>query len=93
MKDENGVVGLVAVDGNGLCLGAKGNGSSNSSGFIRALSTNSRLLNFGDDYDPEKSGLTICIETESTHTVVRELGNDLSNDARSITLAILRNPS
>uniref|UniRef100_A0A0B7A4B9 Late endosomal/lysosomal adaptor and MAPK and MTOR activator 5 n=1 Tax=Arion vulgaris TaxID=1028688 RepID=A0A0B7A4B9_9EUPU len=65
------VSGIICVDSNGLCLGAKGNIPQQCSGYLSALATQAaKLSQNGSAVDP-----VICLETEHGSLLVKKADN------------------
>jgi len=79
LSHESGVVGVSAVDRNGLCVSAKGSATAASSGYIRSLASRAQELAPSDADKP-----SICVETESANIFIRDEDN--------LTVAIYRIP-
>jgi len=65
---QSGVTGALIADAHGLCIGAKGNAASKSSGFYKAMIDRGKLL-----FDGELP--QIIIETESQNIFVHNQDN------------------
>eukprot|EP00743_Colponemidia_sp_Colp-15_P009003 GILK01009824.1.p1 GENE.GILK01009824.1~~GILK01009824.1.p1 ORF type:complete len:113 (-),score=17.91 GILK01009824.1:180-470(-) len=70
---QAGVTGVVAVGAQGLCLGARGTGSSKTAGLISMLASDAEALSNGE-------APLLSVETESQRIVIKRQGD--------ITLAI-----
>mmetsp|Transcript_32724 Transcript_32724/g.91088 ORF Transcript_32724/g.91088 Transcript_32724/m.91088 type:complete len:117 (+) Transcript_32724:78-428(+) len=67
---EDGCVGAVVCDEHGLCLGARGTGSSTVSGAVTALARSAATL-AGDRHSGDVPVVTI--ETDASTIVVRQI--------------------
>ncbi|KAI8771620.1 ragulator complex protein LAMTOR5 [Biomphalaria glabrata] len=61
-----GVVGVMCVDNNGLCLGAKGNTPRGSSGSISALASQATKLSTNG------TNPVICLESEHGSVLIKK---------------------
>jgi predicted regulator of Ras-like GTPase activity (Roadblock/LC7/MglB family) len=76
---QNGVIGSLCADKNGLCLLAHGSAPPAAAGLLASLATRAKQLS-KDKEDP----VAVCLETESSTVLIRKEGD--------ITLAIYKIP-
>eukprot|EP01132_Coremiostelium_polycephalum_P005969 gene5969-7435_t len=74
---QNGVIGMICTDENGLCLKSHGSCQSSTAGFYKSLVDKAKLLN-------KNEAPNICIETDSSNIFIQQ------ND--KITLALFKLP-
>ncbi|XP_071817807.1 ragulator complex protein LAMTOR5-like [Apostichopus japonicus] len=77
--NQQGVVGVICTDSQGLCLGAEGTASPHSAGVIAALALQAMQLS------PEQSSApVVCLESDK--------GNVLIKSHNDITVAVHKMP-
>mmetsp|Transcript_17518 Transcript_17518/g.30643 ORF Transcript_17518/g.30643 Transcript_17518/m.30643 type:complete len:90 (-) Transcript_17518:932-1201(-) len=66
ISSQPGVVGVVACDKHGLCLGATGSVRNDASGYVTSLIT------FAERISEDTTPPTVTIETDSKHIFVQK---------------------
>ncbi|XP_053977032.1 uncharacterized protein LOC128895589 [Hylaeus anthracinus] len=68
VNNTDGIIGCVLADHAGLCLGVKGNASTESAGIIAAIADQVAKL------EPKQSAPIICLQNDSRICLIQRQG-------------------